>query len=64
MTWLTDEKDAVKDPVTQDTEYLTSQCNGFHFGGRRTDGGGFQVRQLFQHTHVHSPRGPGCLTAL
>lgn len=58
MTWLADEKDVVEDPVTQATAYLTSQHNGLHFGGRRRDRGGFQVRQLFQHTHAHTvPEG-------
>lgn len=59
MTWLADEKDAVKDPVTQDPEYLTSQCNGLHFGGRRRDRG----REVFKlnissSTHMYTvPEG-------
>lgn len=65
MTWLADEKDAVKDPVTQATEYLTSQRNGLHFGGRRRDRERFSSRTtLPTHTCIHSPRGLGCLIAL
>lgn len=65
MTWLADEKDAIKVPVTQAAEYLTSQRNGLHFGGRRRDTGRFSGRvTLPTHTCTHSPRGLGCLIAL
>lgn len=63
VAWLADEKDAVKDSVTQDAEYLTSRCNGLHFGGRRRDRGRFSNQTtLPAHTCTQSQRAwlPHC----